>query len=117
MSPQEPKETMAMGLGLKGRACNVTGGIRGLGRLPPASGWQKGSRAVVSGRSEKLVAADAEALGGAERVLGVVADNADAGTPDRLVEAAHCASQRLDGVLISVGGPPTGTSDVISGGQ
>jgi 3-oxoacyl-[acyl-carrier protein] reductase len=39
----------------------------------------------------------------------VVADNADAATPGRLIAAAEDSFGRLDGALISVGGPPTGT--------
>jgi 3-oxoacyl-[acyl-carrier protein] reductase len=38
-----------------------------------------------------------------------VGDNADPGTADRLVDAAKDRWGRLDGALISVGGPPTGT--------
>lgn len=47
----------------------------------------------------------------------MVADNADTGTPDRLIGAACDAFKRLDGVLISVGGPPAGTSDTIDDDQ
>ena len=46
---------------------------------------------------------------GADSATGVVADNADPGTPARLVEAARSAYGRLDGALISVGGPAAGT--------
>jgi 3-oxoacyl-[acyl-carrier protein] reductase len=38
-----------------------------------------------------------------------VADNADPGTPHVLVDAARSAYGRLDGALISVGGPAAGT--------
>jgi 3-oxoacyl-[acyl-carrier protein] reductase len=38
----------------------------------------------------------------------VEADNADAGTPDRLIAAARDTFGGLDGALISVGGPPKG---------
>ena len=41
--------------------------------------------------------------------LGVAADNAAADTPQRLVAAAVERFGRLDGALISVGGPPAGT--------
>jgi 3-oxoacyl-[acyl-carrier protein] reductase len=40
--------------------------------------------------------------------VAVAADNADPATPDRLVSAALETWGRLDGALISVGGPPTG---------
>ncbi|WP_329579923.1 SDR family oxidoreductase [Streptomyces sp. NBC_01361] len=106
-----------MDLGLKDRVYIVTGGTRGLGRAAARELVVDGARVVVSGRSEKSVAAAAEELGGAGRAIGVVGDNADTGTPDRLIAAARDAFQRLDGVLISVGGPPTGTSDTIDDDQ
>jgi 3-oxoacyl-[acyl-carrier protein] reductase len=106
-----------MDLGLKDRVYIVTGGTRGLGRAAARELVADGARVVVSGRSEKSVAAAAEELGGAGRAIGVVADNADTGTPDRLTAAARDAFQRLDGVLVSVGGPPTGTSDTIDDDQ
>lgn len=106
-----------MDLGLKDRVYIVTGGTRGLGRAAVRELVADGARVVVSGRSEKSVAAAEEELGGAGRAVGVVADNADTGTPDRLITAARDAFKRLDGVLISVGGPPTGTSDGIDDGQ
>src|SRR6185436_1644782 len=43
------------------------------------------------------------------RVAWVVADNADATTPDRLIAAAKDRFGRLDGALVSVGGTPPGT--------
>jgi 3-oxoacyl-[acyl-carrier protein] reductase len=43
-----------------------------------------------------------------DAVETVVADNADAATPDRLIRAALERWGRLDGALISVGGPPKG---------
>ncbi|GAA4629925.1 SDR family oxidoreductase [Actinoallomurus vinaceus] len=106
-----------MDLGLKDRVYIVTGGTRGLGRATAHELVAGGARVVVSGRSEKSVAAVEEELGGRGRAVGVVADNADAGTPDRLIAAARDAFERLDGVLISVGGPPAGTSDIIDDDQ
>jgi 3-oxoacyl-[acyl-carrier protein] reductase len=40
-----------------------------------------------------------------ERARGVAADNADPGTPGRLTREALDAWGRLDGALVSVGGP------------
>jgi 3-oxoacyl-[acyl-carrier protein] reductase len=40
----------------------------------------------------------------------MAADNADPATPDRLIGAARSEFGRLDGALISVGGPPGGTA-------
>ncbi|MER6126168.1 SDR family oxidoreductase [Streptomyces sp. NPDC001795] len=106
-----------MDFGLKDRVYIVTGGTRGLGRATARELVAEGARVVVSGRSEKSVAAAEEELGGPGRAVGVVADNADTGTPDRLIAAARDAFKRLDGVLISVGGPPPGTSDMIDDDQ
>ncbi|MBZ9639970.1 SDR family oxidoreductase [Streptomyces sp. PSKA30] len=106
-----------MDLGLKDRVYIVTGGTRGLGRAAARELVAEGARVVVSGRSEKSVAAAEEELGGTGRAVGVVADNADTGTPDRLIAAARDAFKRLDEVLVSVGGPPTGTSDTIDDDQ
>lgn len=47
---------------------------------------------------------------GSGRAVGLAADNADPATPGRLVSAAREEFGRLDGVLISVGGPPGGTA-------
>ena len=44
-----------------------------------------------------------------ENAVGVVGDNADPETAQRLVDTARSTWGRLDGALISVGGPPTGT--------
>jgi 3-oxoacyl-[acyl-carrier protein] reductase len=42
--------------------------------------------------------------------LGLAADLADPATPERLLDAALATYGRIDGALISVGGPPTGTA-------
>jgi 3-oxoacyl-[acyl-carrier protein] reductase len=62
---------------------------------------------VLSGRSEATLAAAVHALG--DRASYVVGDNADPETPGRLIAAALERWSRLDGALISVGGPPTGS--------
>ncbi|MDN4174772.1 SDR family oxidoreductase [Nocardioides sp. SOB77] len=97
-----------MDLQLADRVLLVTGGARGLGRATAEVLVEEGARVVLSGRSEDTLAAAREALG-PERAATVVADNADPATPARLVEAAHRAFGRLDGALVSVGGPPAGS--------
>ncbi|HLZ36381.1 MAG TPA: SDR family oxidoreductase [Mycobacteriales bacterium] len=97
-----------MDLGVGGRAYVITGGTRGLGRATAQALLAEGARVVVSGRSAEGVAAGAAGLGGPDRVVGVAADNSDPATPDRLVAATRDAFGRLDGALISVGGPPGG---------
>lgn len=95
-----------MDLGLRDRVYIVTGGGRGLGRAAADALVADGARVVVSGRDETTVAGAVAALGDA--AVGVVADNADPGTPARLIEAARSRWGRLDGALVSVGGPPLG---------
>ncbi len=70
---------------------------------------------VVSGRSEESLAEVAAAYG--EAAVTVVADNADPETPARLVAAARERWDRLDGALISVGGPPAGPVTAIEDDQ
>ncbi|HEY7044619.1 MAG TPA: SDR family oxidoreductase [Nocardioidaceae bacterium] len=95
-----------MDLGLKDRVYIVTGGTRGLGRATADVLVAEGAKVVIASRDQGHVDAAETALGPAAH--GVVADNADPGTPQRLVEAARAAFDRLDGALISVGGPPAG---------
>jgi 3-oxoacyl-[acyl-carrier protein] reductase len=63
-----------------------------------------GARVVVSSRSQEAVDAAVTALG--DNARGLAADNADPQTADRLVQAALDNWGRVDGALISVGGPP-----------
>jgi len=94
-----------MDLGLADRVYVVTGGTKGLGFATARCLVDDGARVVVSSRSSSSVEAAVASLGSATAV-GVAADNADPGTPDRLVTAALSTWGRLDGALISVGGPP-----------
>jgi len=96
-----------MDLGVRDRVYVVTGGGRGLGRATANRLVAEGARVVVSGRNEKTLDAAVAELGDA--AVGVVADNADPGVEDLLVAVAHDSFGRLDGALISVGGPPAGT--------
>jgi 3-oxoacyl-[acyl-carrier protein] reductase len=91
----------------------VTGGSRGLGRACAEALVAEGASVVVSARSAGAVAATAAALG----CTGVPGDLADPATPERLVEAALTAYGRLDGALVSVGGPPAGAALGLSDGQ
>ncbi len=95
-----------MDLQLADRVYVVTGGARGLGRATADVLVAEGARVVLSGRSQEALDAAAAELG--DRVVPVAADNADPATPGRLIAAAQDAWGRLDGALISVGGPPTG---------
>ncbi|MGW2024659.1 SDR family oxidoreductase [Streptomyces decoyicus] len=97
-----------MDLGLTDRTYVVTGATRGLGFATARELVAEGASVVITGRTEESAAAAAAPLGA--RALGVAADNADPDAPDRLVAAARERFGRLDGVLISVGGPPPGTA-------
>jgi 3-oxoacyl-[acyl-carrier protein] reductase len=101
-----------MDLGLTDRVFIVTGGARGLGRATADVLVSEGARVVVSGRSEEPLAAAVAELG--DRSSYVVADNADPRAPARLIAEAHRRWSRLDGALISVGGPPVGRVSEVS---
>src|SRR6476469_4283901 len=102
-----------MDLQLRDRVYLVTGGSRGLGFAAAEALVAEGARVVLSGPHEASAAAAAARLegdaGADDRVAWVVADNADAATPDRLIAAAEDRFGRLDGALVSVGGTPPGT--------
>jgi len=85
----------------------VTGGTRGLGYAAAEALVAEDAQVVVSSRSESNVTAAVATLGA--NAAGVTGDNADTSLPDRLVTEAHARFGRLDGLLVSVGGPPTGT--------
>src|SRR5688500_1493605 len=104
-----------MDLDLTDRVYVVTGGARGLGRATADVLVAEGARVVLSGRHRDTLDAAVDALG--ERATAVVADNADPETPGRLIEAAQQAWGRLDGALVSVGGPPTGAVSDVSDEQ
>ncbi len=104
-----------MDLQLKDRVFVVTGGARGLGRAAVDCLVAEGARVVVSGRSEESLAEAARTLGDA--VVPVIADNADRDTPSRLIGAARERWGRLDGGLVSVGGPPKGPVTAIDDDQ
>lgn len=96
-----------MDLGLTDRVFLVTGGARGLGRATADVLVAEGARVVLSGRTEATLAAAASDLG--DHATYTVGDNADPDLPGRLIATARERWGRLDGALISVGGPPTGT--------
>jgi 3-oxoacyl-[acyl-carrier protein] reductase len=98
-----------MDLGLTDRVYLVTGGTSGLGLATAQALVAEGARVVVSSRRPRSVD-DAVSLLGKDSAAGVVADNADPETPDLLVRTARERFGRLDGALVSVGGPPSGTA-------
>lgn len=97
-----------MDLHLADRVYIVTAASRGLGRATAEVLVQEGARVVVSSRSRASIDECVQTLG-ADKATGVVADNADPDTPAALIKAAQDTFGRLDGALISVGGPAPGT--------
>lgn len=101
-----------MDLGLAGRVYIVTGGTSGLGRATAEALVADGARVVVSSRDPQKVAEAAEALG--PGAVGIAMDNAAEDAAERLTAAALDAFGRIDGALVSVGGPPAGTTTQIT---
>lgn len=95
-----------MDLGLKDRVYIVTGATRGLGNATARVLADDGARVIVTGRDGERAEAAAAELGPGG--VGLAADNADPASAQRLVDAAHERFGRLDGILISVGGPAPG---------
>jgi 3-oxoacyl-[acyl-carrier protein] reductase len=102
------REDVSVELGLAGRVYVVAGGSRGLGRAAASALVADGARVVVSSRNPGSIHEVVTELGDSACV-GVIADNADEDTPGRLAAAATDTFGRLDGALISVGGPPPGS--------
>ncbi len=101
-----------MDLQLTDRVFIVTGGARGLGRATADVLVAEGARVVLSGRSQESLdeaTAALDGVAGRRAAVGIVADNADREAPARLLAAADEAFGRVDGALISVGGPPKGS--------
>jgi len=96
-----------MDLGLSERAYVVTGGTRGLGWATARVLVEEGARVLLTGRDQTRAAAAANELG-RDVAAGLAADNGDRGAAERVVATAKARFGRLDGALISVGGPPVG---------
>jgi len=97
-------------LGLGGRGYLLTGASRGLGFAAARALVDDGARVLVSSRTPESVAHAADELGGAPNAFGTAADLADPEAAERLVAEAGERLDRLDGALISVGGPAPGTA-------
>ena len=93
-----------MDLGLADKVFVVSGGSRGLGRGVAEVLRAEGALVVLSARTASAVEAAAAELD----CVGVAADLGDPASADRLVTAALSSYGRVDGALISVGGPPAG---------
>ncbi|MFY1637768.1 SDR family oxidoreductase [Solwaraspora sp. WMMB335] len=106
-----------MDLGLDERVYVLTGASRGLGFATAACLVADGARVVLAARDATGLAAAVQRLGGPRHATAV---SADLGAPDaapRLVAAAHERFGRLDGALISVGGPKPGPAQAAGDAQ
>ena len=106
-----------MDLGLTDRVYIVTGASRGLGWAGAEQLAAEGARLVLCSRGAEILEQRARSLGGPERALAVPGDLSDPGLPERLVASANARYGRLDGALISVGGPPPGGTGDLSDTQ
>ncbi|WP_029431852.1 SDR family oxidoreductase [Blastococcus sp. URHD0036] len=98
-----------MDLGLGGRGYLLTGASRGLGFATARALVDDGARVLVSSRTPESIALAAQELGGAPAAFGTTADLADARAAEHLVTVTGERLGRVDGALISVGGPAPGT--------
>ena len=92
---------------LDGKVFVLTGASRGLGRATAELLVAEGAHVVVTGRDRGRLDDAVAALG--ENALGVLADTGDPESAYEVVGAGLHRWGRVDGALISVGGPPTGT--------
>ncbi|GAA4600225.1 3-oxoacyl-[acyl-carrier protein] reductase [Actinoplanes octamycinicus] len=106
-----------MDLGLADRVFILTGASRGLGFATAQALVADGARVVISSRDPEKVSVAVAELGGAPHAVGITADLADPGTPRELVDVATERFGRLDGALISVGGPAPGSAASMSDDQ
>ncbi|HEY0448854.1 SDR family NAD(P)-dependent oxidoreductase [Actinophytocola sp.] len=97
-----------MDLDLRDRVFLVTGGSKGLGLATATALVAEGARVVISGRHKGPV--DEAVVGLGPRADGVACDNADPATPRLLLDRARERFGRVDGLLVSVGGPPAGSA-------
>lgn len=96
-----------MDLGLNGRAYLLTGAASGLGFATAECLVADGAKVLLSGRTETSLQAAASRLGPLAEFA--VADNAANDTGQYLTKTCQRLFDRLDGALISVGGPPRGS--------
>lgn len=105
-----------MDLGLSGRVFLVTGGSRGLGRATAEVLVAEGARVVLSGRDPATIRTTTETLG-TDRAIGLPMDNGDRRGPEQLIATAVAKFGRIDGALLSVGGPEAGASSQLEDDQ
>ncbi|OYN94704.1 3-oxoacyl-[acyl-carrier protein] reductase [Propionibacteriaceae bacterium ES.041] len=98
-----------MDLGLTDRVFVVTAASSGLGFATAEQLVAEGARVVLVARREELLA-ERRAQLGEDRAVTLTADLAEPGVPEQACRLALDTFGRLDGAMISVGGPPGGKS-------
>ena len=97
-----------MDLGLTDRVFVVSGAGSGLGRATAEQLVAEGARVVLVARRAEVLDEVAAALG-SDRAVALPADLADPDTAEAAARSARKSFGRLDGALVSVGGPPAGS--------
>jgi len=101
-----------MDLNIDGNVALTTGSSSGLGFASAKALVREGAHVVINGRDPDRLADAAEELrgeaAGDARVVPVEGDLADPDDIDRLVETTLDEFDRLDHLVTSVGGPPSG---------
>ncbi|UOY02140.1 SDR family oxidoreductase [Blastococcus sp. PRF04-17] len=98
-----------MDLGLGGRGYLLTGASRGLGFATARALVDDGARVHLSARRPESVQRAVDELGGEPAAHGSTVDLGAPEAVSRLVEEAVERLGRIDGALVSVGGPAPGT--------
>lgn len=96
-----------MDLALSSRTYIVSGGSKGLGLATAEALVDEGANVVLLSRNESRLHAVCERLGTA--AIALPGDLDDPELAQRAISVAHDHFGRLDGALVSVGGPPAGT--------
>jgi 3-oxoacyl-[acyl-carrier protein] reductase len=97
-----------MDLGLQNRVYVVTGASRGLGLAAATVLVEEGAQVLLCARDEASLQKATDGLDAGDRVMGLPGNLTDTSLGERLAAAAVGRWGRLDGALVSVGGPPPG---------
>ena len=97
-----------MDLGLQDRVYVVTGASRGLGLATATVLAAEGARVLMCARDQAALREATESLGAGDRAMALPGDLSDTALGERLAAAAIGRWGRLDGALVSVGGPAAG---------
>lgn len=103
-----------MDIGVRDRVYVVSGAASGLGLASSAALVADGARVVLCSRSHERISAAAASLNAPDQVVAVAADLGEESTARLLVDTALERFERLDGAIISVGGPPPGPVSAVT---